>query len=482
MGNNDWDVIVIGGGVIGCAIARELARYDLKICVLEKEEDVCAGTSKANSAIIHAGYDAEPGSLKARMNVEGNSRMEELSKELDFEFKRNGSLVVCFSEAELPALWALYGRGQENGVPGLRILSGEEARAMEPNLSEHTAAALYAPTGGIVCPFGLTIALAENACDNGVDFRFLTEVLDIETFAGGYLIKTNRGAFHSRYVVNAAGVYADAIHNMVSEKKLHITPRKGEYCLLDKEAGGHVSHTVFQLPGKLGKGVLVTPTVHGNLLLGPTASDLEDKEAVNTTAGGLSEVMKKSALSVNNIPYGQVITSFSGLRAHEDSDDFILGEAEGADGFFDAAGIESPGLTSAPAIGIYLAELVAKKAGAGRNPHFDGRRRGIIRPSELSASERASLIKKNPLYGSIVCRCEGISEGEIVDAVTRTLGAVSMDGIKRRVRAGIGRCQAGFCTPRVMEILARETGRPLEEICKNRPGSELAPGERRKPE
>lgn len=482
MGNKDWDVIVIGGGVIGCAIARELARYDLKICVLEKEEDVCAGTSKANSAIIHAGYDAEPGSLKAQMNVEGNSRMEELSKELDFEFKRNGSLVVCFSEAELPALWALYGRGQENGVPGLRILSGGEARAMEPNLSEHTAAALYAPTGGIVCPFGLTIALAENACDNGVDFRFLTEVLDIETFAGGYLIKTNRGIFHSRYVVNAAGVYADAIHNMVSERKLHITPRKGEYCLLDKEAGGHVSHTVFQLPGKLGKGVLVTPTVHGNLLLGPTASDLEDKEAVNTTAGGLSEVMKKSALSVNNIPYGQIITSFSGLRAHEDSDDFILGEAEGADGFFDAAGIESPGLTSAPAIGTYLAELVAKKAGAGRNPHFDGRRHGIIRPSELSASERASLIKKNSLYGSIVCRCEGISEGEIVDAVTRTLGAVSMDGIKRRVRAGMGRCQAGFCTPRVMEILARETGRPPEEICKNQPGSELAPGERRKPE
>lgn len=475
----DFDVVIIGAGVTGCAIARELSRYDLRIGVLEKEEDVCSGTSKANSAIVHAGFDAEPGKLKARFNVEGSRMMSALSEELDFDYKQNGSLVLCFAEEEMPALQKLYERGLENGVEGLKLLTGDEARQMEPNVTDHVVGALYAPTGAIVCPFGLTIALAENACDNGVEFKFLTKIEDIRPVANdkitGYELHTNHGLITSKYVINAAGVYADEIHNMVSEEKLHITPRKGDYCLLDKEAGTHVSHTIFQLPGKLGKGILVSPTVHGNLITGPTAVNLSDdeKELTATTAEELSDVMEKSAISVKNIPFRQVITSFSGLRAHEDGNDFVIGEVKDAEGFFDAAGIESPGLSSAPAIGKYLAEMVADKVGAVKKENWNGKRKGIIRPNELSFEERAVLVKENPAYGNIICRCEGVSEGEIVDAITRTLGASSLDGIKRRVRQGMGRCQAGFCTPKTIEILAREKSLKMEEICKNAPGSEL---------
>ena len=473
----DYDVAVIGAGVTGCAVARELAHWDLKVCVLEKGEDVCCGTSKANSAIVHAGHDAEPGSLKARFNLEGNRMMGDLAKELDFDFVRNGSLVLCLDEADLPALRALYEKGVKNGVEGLELLDGDQVRAMEPNISERVCAALYAPTGGIVCPFGLTIALAENACDNGVKFSFLTPVEAVKSVDGGYELMTGGGnTLTARYVVNAAGVYADVFHNMVSGKKIHITARKGEYCLLDKEAGGHVSRTIFQLPGRMGKGVLVTPTVHGNLLLGPTAVDVEDKEQTATTAEGLASLTEKAMAGVDAIPFRQVITSFAGLRAHEDGDDFVIGEPEDAPGFFDAAGIESPGLTSAPAIGVYLAGLIAEKSGAALNERFEGRRKGIVRPQELDRREREALIKEHPEYGTIVCRCEGVSEGEILDAIHRTLGAVSLDGVKRRVRQGMGRCQAGFCTPKTMEILAKERGVALEEICKNEPGSHMLTG------
>ncbi|MCI8515715.1 MAG: NAD(P)/FAD-dependent oxidoreductase [Hungatella sp.] len=476
MSGLQYDVTIIGGGVTGAAVARELSRYQLKTCLVERAEDVCSGTSKANSAIVHAGYDAANGSVKARMNVEGNRMMGQLSEDLDFAFRRNGSLVLCFSEEDRPALNALYERGVANGVPDLKIISGDEVRAMEPNVTEEVVAALYAPTGGIVCPFGLTIALAENACDNGVEFRFLTEVTDIKKIEGGYeLAVKGKEPITTRFVVNAAGVYADVFHNMVCDDKIKIIPRKGDYCLLDQEAGKHVDKTIFQLPGKYGKGILVAPTIHGNLLIGPTATDIEDKEGTYTTAAELAEATKKSAVSVKNIPYRQVITSFSGLRAHETSDEFIVGES--ADGFYDAAGIESPGLSSAPAIGVYLAELIAEKAGAEKKDDFIATRKGIPHVSAMSREERAALIKERPDYGTIVCRCENVSEGEIVDSIRRTLGARSLDGIKRRVRQGMGRCQAGFCTPRTMEILSRETGIPMEQICKNQPGSEMITGE-----
>ncbi|MDO4277726.1 MAG: NAD(P)/FAD-dependent oxidoreductase [Lachnoclostridium edouardi] len=476
MSKFDYDVAVIGGGAVGACTARELSRYDLHICLLEKEEDVCSGTSKANSAIVHAGYDAENGSLKAKFNLEGNKMMEGLSKELDFEFIQNGSLVLCFAQEDMPALKKLYEKGINNGVEGLELLSGDQIREMEPNISQQVYAGLYAPTGGIVCPFGLTIAMAENACTNGVEFRFSEEVKKVEKMDEGYALFTSSGEVKARYVVNAAGVYADVYHNMVSGRQIHITPRKGEYCLLDKEGGKLVSHTIFQLPGKYGKGVLVSPTVHGNLLLGPTAVDINDKENTATTEPGLADVIEKSGISVKNIPLRQTITSFAGLRAHEDGDDFIIGEPEDAEGFFDAAGIESPGLTAAPAIGKYLAQAIAEKAGAKEKKEFCQTRKGIPRVASLSHKERAKLIQENPLYGTIICRCEEISEGEIVDAIKRPLGAKSLDGIKRRVRAGMGRCQAGFCTPKTMEILERETGIPMENICKNRDGSQMLTG------
>ena len=471
-----YDIIIIGAGVSGAAAARELSRYEADICVLEKEEDVCCGSSKANSAIVHAGYDAVPGSLKARLNVRGNELMGDLARELDFPFERRGSLVLCLNEEEMPELQALYDRGVENGVKDMRILTAEEVLAMEPNVADNVYAALYAPTAGIVCPFGLNIAMAENACANGVTFQFNTQVDKITKLEEGYALHTNNGTFRARFVVNAAGVYADALHNMVSDDRIHITARRGDYCLLDKEAGGHVGRTIFALPGKRGKGVLVTPTIHGNLLVGPTAVDVEDKEAVNTTAEGLAELTAKAQMSVKNIPMKQVITSFAGLRAHEDGGDFMIGEVPDAPGFIDCAGIESPGIASSPAIGEMIAQILCEKMGLKKKKDFIATRQGITDPSRLSMDERNALIMENPAYGNIVCRCEMVTEGEIVDAIRRPLGARSLDGVKRRTRAGMGRCQSGFCSPAVMDIIARECGMDLYDVTKSGGGSRILTG------
>ena len=462
-----YDVIIIGAGVSGSAIARELSRYKVKTCVLEKEEDVCCGTSKANSGIVHAGYDAVPGTLKAELNVKGNEMMEQLSKDLDFLFQRTGSLVIGRDKGAMSGLQKLYDRGRANGVIGIKILDREEVLSMEPNVTGDVYAALYAPSAGIVCPFGMNIALAENACMNGAEFRFNTEALDIRKTGAGYEIHTNQGIFHTKCVVNAAGVYADKFHNMVSKKKIHITPRRGEYCLLDKNVGKHVSRTIFTLPSKYGKGVLVTPTVHGNLLIGPTAVDIGDKEGTNTTREGLDDVILKAGQSVKGLPVRQVITSFAGLRAHEDGSEFVIGEVEDAEGFIDCAGIESPGLTSCPAIGEMVAGILHEKLGLEKKADFIAVRKGILDPDTLNKEERAELIRREPAYGNIICRCEMITEGEILDAIRRPLGARSLDGVKRRTRAGMGRCQSGFCSPRTMEILARELHVSIVDITKS---------------
>ena len=487
-----YDVIIIGAGVSGCAVACTLSRYRLKVCVVEKCADVCEGTSKANSGIMHGGYAAEPGSLRARLNVEGNRRMDELASKYDIPFRRNGSMVVCWSEEQLPKLRELLEKGKANGVPDLRIVDAEEAHRLEPSLNDEVYAALVAPTGGIVCPFEMTMAFAEVAAANDVEFRLLTEVCGIEKMDEGYRVNTRAfagagqkeqkpdakdgGVLEARVVINAAGVYADVIHNMVSEEKIHITPRKGEYLLLDKSAGELVSHTIFQLPTIMGKGVLVTPTVHGNLLLGPTAVDIDDKEGDITTREGLSDVMAKTALSVKDIPLRQVITSFAGLRAHEDRDDFIIEQVKDAPGFIDVAGIESPGLSSAPAIGDYVKDIVAQILPLEEKDHVIEERRRVTDFASLPDEEKAALIAKNPAYGRIVCRCETVTEGEILEAIHRPLGARTLDGVKRRTRAGMGRCQAGFCTPRTMEILARELGCGMDDICKNEPDSGLIVG------
>lgn len=476
-----YDVLIIGGGVTGAAIARELSRYDLKTALFEKGEDVCSGTSKANSGIAHAGFDAVPGSWKAKMNIRGSQMMEELSRKLDFPYKRNGSLVLCFDEKDRPRLEKLLQQGKENGVEELEILEKKELLALEPALSEEVVCALHAPTGGIVCPFKLTIALAENAAVNGVEFHLNEGVKRVQPgTVEGYTVETGKGTYETRIVVNAAGLYGDEIHNQVSGEKLHITPRKGEYCLMDKKIGQLVSHTIFQMPTAMGKGVLVTPTVHGNLMVGPTATDISDKEGVDTTAEGLDEVLKKAALSVKSLPRGVTITSFAGLRAHEDHDDFILGEVKDAPGFFDAVGIESPGLTSAPAIGEWMAEKIVEKLRKTQKVEekkaFQETRKDIPNIASMDQAEAAALIAENPAYGTIICRCEKVTEGEIIDAIRRPLGARSLDGIKRRTRAGMGRCQAGFCSTKVMDILARELGIPLEEVTKAGGASRMLTG------
>ena len=471
-----YDVVIIGAGVSGSASARELSRYKVKACIIEKAEDVCSGTSKANSGIAHAGFDAKEGSLMAKLNVQGNEMMEDLAEELDFPFERNGSLVICLNEEDVPKLQELYDRGIKNNVKGLKILNREELLEIEPNIVDEACAALYAPTGGIVCPFGLNIALAENANTNGIEFKFNTEALDIQKIEGGFVIKTNQGDIKTKYIVNAAGVYADKFHNMVSEKKINITARKGEYCLLDKNAGCHVSKTIFALPSKMGKGVLVSPTTHGNLIVGPTSTDIADKEGLNTTREGLDTVIGKSSMNVKNLPMRQVITSFAGLRAHEDGHEFIIGEVEDAKGFIDCAGIESPGLTSAPAIGVMVADILKEKLSLEENPNFVGTRKGILDPNTLSLEERNQLIKEKPEYGNIICRCEMITEGEILDAIHRPLGAKSLDGVKRRTRAGMGRCQAGFCSPKTMEILERELNSSMFDITKAGGNSNIVVG------
>lgn len=471
-----YDAVIIGAGVSGAAIARELAKYEARVCVLERCEDVCCGTSKANSAIVHAGYDARPGTLMARLDVEGSYMIPQLARDLDFLYRNNGSLVLCMHEEDLPLLRELYERGRRNGVSALRMVTREEILAMEPHVREDVVAGMEAATGGIVCPFGMNIAFAENAAENGVEFRFDTTVTGFTRTREGWTVHTNQGDVEARTVINAAGVYADVLHNMVSTRKLHITPRRGDYYLLDKTTGGYAHHTLFQLPGKYGKGVLVAPTVHGNTIVGPTAIDIDDRDGVNTTAEGLEQVMRKAANIVKDAPLRQVITSFAGLRAHEDGHEFVIGEAEGAPGFFDCAGIESPGLSSSPAIGRMVAEMVRDKL-LLRKASYKATRRGIVNPAELPFEERRALIEDNPAYGRIICRCEGISEGEILDAIHRPLGARSLDGVKRRVRAGMGRCQGGFCAPRVMEILAQELDLPMEEITKSGGGSRLIVGE-----
>lgn len=462
-----YDVIVIGAGVIGCAIARELSRYERKIAVLEREPDVCEGTSKANSGIIHAGFDAAPGSMKAKMNVLGNEKMEQLARELDIPFKRNGSLVLCFDKNSISRLEQLYEQGCVNGVKGLKILSGEQVRELEPFVSEQVIAALYAPTGGIICPFELTIALAENAAVNGAEFYFDTEVKEIQKTEEGYLLITSTGSYKASRVINAAGVYADVVYQMVGHKSWSITARKGEYCLYDRQVGTLVERTIFQLPTENGKGVLVTPTVHGNLLLGPTATDIDDKEGVDTTEIGLSLVRAKASLSLAKMPKGQMITAFAGLRAHSDYNDFIIEEAKDAEGFFNVAGMESPGLTSAPAIGEYVADMLQKSLPAKRKEHFVGQRKGIPHMSELTPQEKQRWIAKDPSYAVVVCRCEMVTEGEILNAIRRPLGAKTLDGVKRRTRAGMGRCQAGFCTIKTMELLAAEWNISVEEVVKS---------------
>ena len=473
------DVAIIGAGVIGCAIARELSRCSLDICVLERESDVAEGTSKANSGIVHAGYDAAAGTLKAKFNPRGSAMFPSLVKELDVPYKQNGSLVISFSKEDTVRLEKMMENGRRNGLDDLEILNREQVLEICPQLSKKVVSALYAKHAGIVCPYELTVALAENAVLNGVKFFFDSSVSDISRIDGGYRLTLENGkTIEAKTVVNCAGVFADEINNMISENKLKIIPRKGEYCLFDRMTENIPPMTIFQLPNEMGKGVLVGRTVDGNMFVGPNAIEVDTRDNLETTAAGLDYVLKTASLSVGAVPTRQIITSFAGLRAHLESEDFEIGELKDAEGFFNVAGIESPGLSSAPAIGVYVAKLVAEKLSAGPNTEFNSIRHGIPKFREMTNEERSAKIKENPAYGRVVCRCETVTEAEIVDAIHRTPGATTLDGIKRRTRAGMGRCQSGFCTTRLLDILARELNLTEDAITKNGRGSELLIGKK----
>ena len=466
------DITIIGGGVIGCLTARALSKYRLDICLLERRHDVASETSKANSAIVHAGFDAKPGTNKATYNVLGNAMMGRVCEELDVHFRRNGSLLLAFDAEQAAALADILERGKTNGVPGLSLLSGDEARALEPQISRDVVAALRAETGGIVCPYMLTHNAARNAAENGVSILRGVNAEAVEWRGDYFIIHTNAGDIETKYIVNAAGVHADDVARMAGDESISIRARRGEYLLLDKKAGGLVSHTIFQTPTKMGKGILVTPTVDGNLLIGPNAVDTGDKNDVDTTREGLDTVTAGALLSVPSLNPRDVITSFTGLRAVSDNDDFIIGFSEAVPNLLHAAGMQSPGLSAAPAVAEALADMLCEHIGnAELNPHYNPRAAKSPRILEISPDELHALIQNNPAYGNIICRCETVSEGEIVDSIRHAAGARDIDGVKRRTRAGMGRCQGGFCMPRVLELLARETGVPYADIQKNENGS-----------
>lgn len=466
-----YDVIIIGGGVVGCSVARELSRYDLKIALLEKSTDICSGQSRANTAIIHGGYDAKPGTKKAYYNLKGNQMFDQICGELDVPHEWNTSLVVSFGPEEDAQIQTLYDRGIQNGVPGLDIIGHDEIIRREPNINPDAHLALLVNNGGIVCPYELTTAYAENAAKNGVTFFRSTPVTGIRKENNLWFIETASNTFSAKAVVNCAGMFSDEIHNMVSTDKLEIKPRRGEYYLVDKKYASAFHAAIFQVPTVMGKGILVARTVDGTVLLGPTAEDIEDKNDKRTTAAGLAKALEGAKKTWPNLPSRAFITEFTGLRAHCTRDDFIIGEVPDAPLFFDAAGVESPGLSSAPAIGVDLAKMVSEALSASANEKFDPIRKGIPKFRELSNEKRAELINNNPDFAKVICRCETVTEAEIREAIRRPVGAVNVDGIKIRTRAGMGRCQAGFCTPRVLEILSEELDVPLETLQKSEPGS-----------
>ncbi len=471
-----FDVIVIGGGVIGGAVLRELTKYQLNVCLLEKESDVAMGASKANSGIVHAGFDAPENSLKALFNVMGNNMMPKYTQELGVKYVNNGSLVVAFSTSETSTLSLLKARGEANGVKGLELLSKFSLKRLEPNVSDKAVGALYAPTGGIVCPYELTIAQIGNAMDNGAKLYCDFEVVSVENLAEGFALTSSKGErVEGKLVINCAGLGAEKVANAFGDDSIHIGARKGEYLLLDRESGDFVSHTLFFAPTKAGKGILVSQTVDNNIILGPTAE--EGNAQTDTSAKGIGEVLAKAREMCPNVPTYNVITSFAGIRAYSDRHDFVIEESKCVKGLIHCVGIESPGLTSAPAIGKYVVEtLVGDMLALEVNERFNGVRQPDYFFKNLTTEEQNEVIQRNPAYGKIVCRCEQITEGEIVRAIHENPPAKDVDAIKRRTRSGMGRCQGGFCQPHVAEILARELGLSFEEVTKKGEGSQLVMG------
>ena len=459
------DIIVIGAGVVGCAIARELSKYNLDVLVVDKNEDVAEGISKANSGIIHGGYNEKKGTLKAKLNLEGNKMMDELSKELQFPFKRNGALVLAFNEEELDKIKNLKANGDELGVEGLEILNKKEVIELENNINSDVVGALHVKTSGIVSPYEMTLAFAENAVENGVEFKLGQTVKNIKREDNIYkLTLDNDKNLEAKMIINASGLGGAYLNNLINEVKYEISPVKGEYCLFDKVAGGMCKKTLFQVPSKLGKGVLVTPTVDGNLLLGPNA---KADGGVSTSRSGIDEIMEKSKKTIKELPFARVLNTFSGLRPKVEGEDFIIEEAKDNPNFINVIGIDSPGLTAAPAIATYIIDLISDKIKLTKKENFKSTREKMIRMADLSIEEKNKLIKENPSYGKMVCKCEFVTEGEIIDSIKRPLGATTLDGVKRRTRAMMGGCQGTGCMIPISMILSKTLNIDISQVNKN---------------
>ncbi len=463
-----YSIAVIGAGVIGAMVARELSRYGINAVLLEKGNDVALGASKANSGIVHGGYDPEPGTLKARLNTLGVEKLFNAASELNVPIKRNGSFVCAFSEEEKEHLEMLYNRGIENGITALEIIGGDRARELEENLSDKVVSALWVKNAGIVCPYELTVAAVGNAMDNGISLMTNFDVASITKENGIFtLISSDGKAVKSEYVINCAGAYSGYIASLVGDTSVEIIPRAGEYLLLDKSEGERVSHTVFQVPTKEGKGILVSPTVDGNLLTGPTATAVSSPENKETTPDGMNAVIRLAAKSIPSVGFRNVITSFTGVRASTKGGDFIIGESGVCPRFINVAAIDSPGLTCCVSIAEYVIGIL-ENIGVALVPSdsFNGRRADPHFFRKMTDDEKDVFIKEHPAYGRIVCRCEGISEGEMRYALTVNPPASDLDGVKRRTRAGMGRCQGGFCSPTVMRLISEERGIRKEQVTK----------------
>lgn len=459
------DITVIGAGVVGCAIARELSKYDLDVVVIEKNSDVAEGISKANSGIIHGGYNEKKGTLKAKLNLEGNKMMDELSKDLQFPFKRNGALILAFSTADFKKIENLKSNGEELGVEGLELLNKEQVLSLEPHVNKDVVGALHVKSSGIVSPYEMTLAFGENAVENGVEFILGQAVIDIKKEENNYkIVLENRRVIESKIVINASGLGGEHINDLVSDVEYELDPVKGEYCLFDKVAGSLYEKTLFQVPNELSKGVLVTPTVDGNLLIGPNATI---SDTLDTSKEGIDEILRKAKKSIPNIPVARVLNTFSGLRPKVCGGDFIIEEVRDAKNFINVIGIDSPGLTAAPAIGVYVVDIVKNLINLEKKENFKKIRNKIVRMSELSIEEKNKLIKQNPAYGKMVCKCEFVTEGEIVDAIKRPLGATTIDGVKRRTRAMMGGCQGTGCMLPISMILSRELKIDISKVKKN---------------
>jgi glycerol-3-phosphate dehydrogenase len=456
------DVIIIGGGIVGTLIARQLSFYSLRILLLEKESDIAMGATKANSAIIHAGYDPMPNTKKAKTNVRGNKLYETICEELKVPFKRNGAFILAFNNEEIKMLEELKERGKRNGVMGLEIISRDELLRREPNINCEVKLALYVPSSGITNPYLLAISALENAWENGVEIHLEERVCNIIKERNGYIVETNKNIYFTKYIINCAGIYADEIIKMIeSNSSFKIIPRKGEYYVLDKKMRNLVHSTIFPTPTPISKGILVVPTIEGNILLGPNAHDIEDKEDKSTTQEGLKEVWEKAKKLIPNIPFSSVINTFAGIRAVSNYKDFLIEEFNSARGILHFAGIDSPGITSAPAFAEIAEEWLKEKENLRLKKNFKRERKKPLYFRELTNEEREELIRQDPKWGHIICRCEHVSEREIIDYIRHPLTPKTLEALRKRLRVGMGRCHGAFCTPYILRILSEELGKPV---------------------